>query len=106
MSLTTIRRRVRRAMLRTLPVLAVVGGALAAAGGPAAAAPADQTVTYLGYRFTVPASWAVVDLTASPATCVRFDTHAIYLGAPAADQPCPARLIGHTEALLVQPATT
>ena len=106
MFLTTIRRRVGRAMLRTVPVLALVGGALAAAGGSAAAAPADRTVTYLGYRFTVPASWAVVDLTASPASCVRFDTHAIYLGTPAADQPCPARLIGRTEALMVQPANT
>ena len=61
-----------------------VAGAAAAAGqhspagrggrGPHAGAPATlRQVTYLGYTFEVPAAWPVIDLAASPATCVRFD---------------------------------
>jgi hypothetical protein len=66
---------------------------------------ADQRrVKYLGHTFTVPDSWQVVDLAANPRACVRFDRHALYLGTPSADQDCPARAIGRTEAVLVQPA--
>jgi len=75
--------------------------ALAAAGGQAAAG-ASKTVTYRGYRFTVPASWPVVRL--KPTTCVRFDRHAVYLGDPGRNQRCPTGLLGTTEAMLVQPA--
>ncbi|MGW3047991.1 DUF1906 domain-containing protein, partial [Kitasatospora sp. NPDC001175] len=56
--------------------------------------------------FSIPTSWSVFDLTANPSTCVRFDQHALYLGTPGKDQQCPPRLIGRTEALLVEPATT
>jgi len=63
---------------------------------------ASKTVTYLGYSFTVPASWPVIRLKTT--TCVRFDRHAVYLGNPGRTQDCPAGLLGTTEAILVQPA--
>ena len=36
---------------------------------------------------------------------MRFDEHAVYLGAPGSTQNCPAKVIGRTEALLIEPAT-
>ena len=69
----------------------------------ALAAPGSKVVTFRGYRVSVPASWPVFRLAAAPATCVRFNRHAIYLGRPAARQVCPAQPVGRTEAILVQP---
>jgi hypothetical protein len=63
-----------------------------------------RTITYAGLSVTVPASWPVIDLAKTPKACVRVDRHAVYLGTPAADQDCPARITGHTEALLLAPA--
>ena len=92
-----------------------VAGAAAAAGQhspgdrggrgahPGASATLRQ-VNYLGYTFKVPATWPVVNLAASPATCVRFDRHAFYVGQPGTDQLCPSGLVGSTEAVLVAPA--
>jgi len=65
-----------------------------------------KKVSYAGVTFRVPATWTVYDLAKKPSTCVRFDRHAVYLGTPAADQNCPARAVGRTEALLVQPTAT
>lgn len=65
-----------------------------------------KKVTYAGVSFRVPATWAVYDLAAEPRTCVRFDRNAVYLGVPTADQNCPARAVGRTEALLVQPTAS
>lgn len=65
-----------------------------------------RVVVYAGLAVTVPASWPVYDLAAHPATCVRWDRHAVYLGTPGADQACPAHLVGRTEAVLVTPAAT
>ncbi len=66
-----------------------------------------KTVTYLGRDFVVPSFWRVVDLTAHPSTCVRFDVHAVYLGRPGTAQRCPARGIGRrTGALLIEPDLT
>jgi hypothetical protein len=62
-----------------------------------------QTVTYRGVEFDVPADWPVHDLEAQPATCVRFDVHAVYLGHPSADMSCPAGLVGRADAVLVEP---
>ncbi|WP_229378100.1 choice-of-anchor P family protein [Streptomyces sp. VRA16 Mangrove soil] len=91
-------------------LLALAGAAAltaAAVPGTAQAAPAEQTrttqVTYQGRTFTVPASWSVVDLAKAPDTCVRFDRHAVYLGTPSAQQDCPAKELGRTEAVLIQP---
>ncbi len=64
---------------------------------------ATRLVTYHGYQIRVPASWPVYNLAADPAQCVLFNRHAVYLGPPGADQRCPARAYGHTEAVLVQP---
>ena len=68
--------------------------------------PGMQTVEYLGVAFDVPADWPVHDLATDPTTCVRFDVHAVYLGTPGADMNCPAGLVGRTDALLVEPAST
>jgi hypothetical protein len=65
-----------------------------------------QTVTYRGVQFDVPADWPVHDLAADPTTCVRFDVHAVYLGAPGADMSCPAGIIGRADAVLVQPTAS
>jgi hypothetical protein len=84
------------------PALAAAG--LASQPAPATAPGPLKTVTYLGYRFSVPASWPVIRTARTPATCVRFDRHAIYLGNPGKNQRCPSGLLGTTEAILVQPA--
>ncbi len=76
-------------------VLSVVPSALARG--------ATRTLHYRGYVLRAPASWPVFDLARSPATCVRFDRHAVYLGTPGARQSCPAHAAGRTEAILVPP---
>lgn len=77
-----------------------------ASTGADASASGVQTVTYHGVQFDVPADWPVHDLTTDPTTCVRFDEHAVYLGAPGPDMACPASILGHTDAVLVQPSDT
>jgi hypothetical protein len=103
-----------RALQAVRPVvglsLAALTGGIAAATlaipGALAAPAATKTVSFQGHAFLVPASWPVLDLTADPSACVRFDQHAVYLGTAGADQNCPAGLRGRTEALLVEPAAT
>jgi hypothetical protein len=95
-------------------VAAVSAAALAAAAAaPAAASPvADsrgaaaltQVVSYHGYQATVPASWPVYNLETDPSRCVLFDVHAVYLGAPGANQACPARAYGRTGAIEIEPS--
>jgi hypothetical protein len=63
-----------------------------------------KVVPYHGYVIKVPGSWRVYDLAKDPRVCVRFDRHAVYLGAPRAQERCPAHAIGRTEAILLQPA--
>ncbi len=70
----------------------------------AGAAGATKTVTYRGYSVRVPRSWPVYNLAAHPATCVRFNRHAVYLGRPGANESCPGHAIGRTEAILIEPA--
>jgi hypothetical protein len=60
-------------------------------------------VAYRGHTFTVPDTWQVVDLQKSPDTCVRYDSHTVYLGTPGAEQDCPAQVLGRTEALVLEP---
>lgn len=86
-----------------IALVAGIIGATVASGNPQAD---GKTVSYLGLNFTVPASWPVIDVSPSSTTCVRFDRHAVYLGTPGVNQDCPAGLIGSSEALLVQPATS
>ena len=75
----------------------------AAAKASAAVGGGFKRVLYRGYAFQVPRSWPVIDLAKRRATCVRFDRHAVYLGQPPRNQSCPSRLVGRTEALLIQP---
>ncbi|MFE7108856.1 choice-of-anchor P family protein [Streptomyces sp. NPDC057575] len=97
-----MRRSVRGALLALSATAALTAGSL----GPAHAAESAGTteVTYQGRTFTVPESWEVIDLRDDPETCVRFDRHAVYLGTPGAQQDCPAKVFGRTEALLLEPA--
>jgi hypothetical protein len=62
-----------------------------------------HVVTYQGLQLVVPAGWPVYDLAAAPRTCVRVDLHAVFLGSPGPEQDCPAHLVGHTEAVILQP---
>ncbi|HEX9505762.1 MAG TPA: hypothetical protein VGA62_07115, partial [Acidimicrobiia bacterium] len=63
-----------------------------------------RSVSYRGVQFDVPSDWPVYDLEADPSTCVRFDVHAVYLGAGSADMQCPAGIVGRAEAIQVQAA--
>jgi hypothetical protein len=92
-------------MSRSLRVatLAMLIGGWAYSTSAALARTGNQVVSYHGYRLSVPASWPVYDLTAHPGVCARFNRHAVYLGAPGAEQRCPAHEVGRTEAILVSP---
>jgi hypothetical protein len=63
----------------------------------------ERTVQYAGHSLNVPADWPVIDLTARPNECVRFDRNAVYLGTPGADQRCPATVHDVTDAVLMEP---
>jgi hypothetical protein len=93
--------------VRLLGGLALLA-ALAALGlcSAARAAGTWRTVRYDGAQLRVPAGWPVIDLAAHPEACVRFDRHAVYLGAPARSERCPAGAAGRTEAILVSPAAS
>jgi Domain of unknown function (DUF1906) len=95
---------------RVIPVGVAIMALLfpVAHSGAAAADAADpglRLVTYRGYSFKVPAGWRVVDLAQHRRACVRFDRHVVYLGTPPQSQACPSRLLGTTEAMLVEPAS-
>lgn len=91
----------RTARVAILVAVLVGSGAGAAT---AAASPPVKLVRYLGVVVGVPRGWPVVDLARHPATCVRLDRHAVYLGRPSPEERCPAEAIGRTETLLLQPA--
>jgi glycoside hydrolase-like protein len=84
--------------------LLVVALTLLACVGAAHATPL-KVVRYHGYAVKVPRSWTVYDLATDPRVCVRFNRHAVYLGAPRAQAQCPAHAIGRTEAISLAPAT-
>ena len=98
------RARPRRVILAGMAIMALLLP-LARSGAAAAATaePGLRLVTYLGYSFKVPAGWRVVQLDQHRRACVRFDRHAVYLGTPSQSQVCPSRLLGTTEAMLVEP---
>jgi hypothetical protein len=94
----------RRAIAIAVSGGLLLGGAAAAEGVATAAGAATAStriVVYAGYQFAVPASWPVYRLDQDPAACVRYDVHAVYLGAPGADQQCPAGLLGRTETVTI-----
>src|SRR5579875_598926 len=64
-----------------------------------------RVIAYRGMILRVPSSWPVFNLSADPATCVRFNRHAVYVGAPGAAERCPASTAGRTEAILISPLT-
>jgi hypothetical protein len=72
-------------------------------GSSTVSADGTRTVTYRGVQFDVPGDWPVYDLAADPSTCVRFDVHAVYLGAPGPDMNCPAGIVGRADTVLVEP---
>jgi Domain of unknown function (DUF1906) len=87
----------------------VVGGGQASAGTASAASTASaaaglKKLLYAGRTFEVPAGWPVIADALHPRTCVRFDEHVVYLGAPGANQSCPSWLVGTTEAVLIRTA--
>ena len=84
-------------------VTAIVVGSVTAAVPAWGGAADERTVSYRGYRVTVPAAWPVVDLAAEPHACVRFDRPAVYLGQPGDEPWCPTDLVGRTAGLLIQP---
>ncbi|TYK48136.1 glycoside hydrolase domain-containing protein [Actinomadura decatromicini] len=87
---------------RTAPDRAAALSDARSASGRTAAAP--RVVRYRGLRVPVPAGWQVHDLDRDPARCVRYDRHALYLGLPGPQPDCPARIVGRTEAVHIQPA--
>jgi hypothetical protein len=91
----------RGSLITRAAIAAALLCALGAGASPASAA--TKQVRYGGYAFRVPASWPVHDLARRPATCVRFDRHAVYLGSPGTEQRCPAHAVGRSEAILVEP---
>ena len=111
--LPRLRLRLRFTTLALLALLAapISSSAASARGGSAHAASArpgsarTKVIRYHGYKLVVPTSWPVYNLTADPATCVRFNRHAVYLGQPSSRQACPAHAVGRTEAILVAPLT-
>jgi hypothetical protein len=71
-----------------------------------AAAPVAGNWKQVHYRdvlLDVPAAWPVIDLVNDPSRCVLFNVHAVYLGLQGPNAVCPARAIGRTEAVLVEP---
>lgn len=84
-------------------ITALLAGSVLTAPAQAAEAPAPRTVTYHGYQVDVPAHWRVIDLERQPRACVRFDRETVYLGHPGERTDCPARLVGRTAGLVIEP---
>jgi hypothetical protein len=108
----------RRGVIAGAGLSVAAGLSLAAAGsgcaasrtavvgaGPATAPVAGgwKQVRYEKAVLDVPAAWPVIDLASHPQECVLFNTHAVYLGHQGPDARCPARALGHTEAVQVEP---
>ena len=88
-----------------LAALVLAGAAVpVTAGAGAALSSPFRVIRYAGLRLAVPRSWAVYDLSRDPTVCVRFNRHAVYLGAPGLNERCPAQALGRTEAIVIQPA--
>ncbi|GAA2098713.1 DUF1906 domain-containing protein [Actinomadura alba] len=97
----------RRAVALTVTLWIAAAALVASDRSPPASqpgrGPATKTIQYGGLRLPVPAGWPVYRLDREPGRCVRFDRHAVYLGRPGAEQQCPARVVGRTEALHIEP---
>jgi hypothetical protein len=84
-------------------VLALLGLLAACEAAVAPAAATARTIHFDGRAIAAPRSWPVYRLIRHPGMCVRLDRRAVYLGTPAADQHCPADVIGRRRAILVDP---
>jgi hypothetical protein len=82
-----------------LAALALLSACQLLAPGGASA----RSVSFHGHQVQVPSSWPVYRLAQHPGMCVRLDRRAVYLGAPAANQHCPADAIGRRRAILIDP---
>ena len=80
-------------------IVGTAGGVAPARGAP----PHQQTVNHRGYPLAGPADWRLVDLSADPHACVRFDQPAVYLGHPGDEPWCPTDLVGRTAGLVIEP---
>jgi hypothetical protein len=87
-------------MRRLAIVLTILAGMLVPATAPAAE---TKTIQFRGETVEAPASWPVIRLAERPHACVRLDRKAVYLGAPRAEQRCPASAIGKRRAIVVDP---
>ena len=83
-----------------LPLLALLGLLVAPA---ASTATGTRSVHFDGRTVQVPQTWPVYRLDRNPGMCVRMDRRAVYLGAPSAQQRCPADAMGRRRAILVEP---
>ena len=72
---------------------------------PTAGAAGTRLVSYGGVSVRVPAAWRVVDLDSTPGACVRLDVPTVYTGAAAAQQDCPAHLVGRADTVWLAPST-
>ncbi len=101
---------IRRGSRPPFPLLACAAAAMATAAlafcPPAlgSTGPHSRTLRFDGRRLQAPRSWPVYRLAEHPGMCVRLDRRAVYLGAPSANQHCPANLIGRRRAILVDPS--
>lgn len=84
-----------------LALVAVV--ALVAACQLAPAAASARSIRFGGRAVQAPPSWPVYRLARHPGMCVRLDRRAVYLGRPAANERCPAHVVGRRRAILVEP---
>jgi len=73
------------------------------ATGPATSSEAWKVDRFGAMKLDAPASWPVHDLSKDSHLCVRFDVNAVYLGSQGPQPDCPARLLGRTDAVQVQP---
>jgi hypothetical protein len=87
------------ALLGALVLSLIAAGPARANAEPAATA----ILRFDGRKVEAPASWPVYRLAQHPRMCVRLDRRAVYLGAPSAQQRCPADAIGRRRAILVEP---
>ena len=60
-----------------------------------------KIISYDGLEVSVPAGWPVYWLNQDPSQCVRYDQNAVYVGAPGANQDCPAGLIGRQDTISI-----
>jgi hypothetical protein len=72
-------------------------------GLAAPAGAAARVLHFHGEKVEAPRSWPVYRLGEHPGMCVRLDRRAVYLGTPAANQRCPAEVLGRRRAILVEP---